>query len=243
MNNTDWMYDIKGEITKTDLVNYKDEIASSFFINKCNLACPYCHNCELIQEKTEDSLENFYSFVKYIEFRKKIINHVVISGGEPLSLDFYAISNMLYYLKDNGYKIKLDTNGVAYESLDKLICNPDTKPDYIAIDLKTTDYTKCKGNSKCFENVIKSIDLIDSAYNKDEYEIRSVLVPKHFDKDELLKIAKYIPKKTNWYIANFVPGTCIDDSYNHIIPYIQSDYDCIIEEIRKNNPDINISKR
>jgi len=50
-------------------------------------------------------------------------------------------------------------------------------------------------------------------------EYRTVLVPGLVGESELREIASILPHNADWQLATFVPGTCLDPSYNAIEPY------------------------
>jgi organic radical activating enzyme len=67
---------------KLTLSDYPDKLAAIIFTQGCNFKCPFCQNAALIPLKnnhylTEDEVLN------YLEKRKKILDGLVISGGEP----------------------------------------------------------------------------------------------------------------------------------------------------------------
>ena len=134
-----------GVLIKTTLVDFPGKVAASYFLRGCNLRCPYCYNVELI--KSDSVLKNlsaeknsdFKSPVEVLEHlykRKNVLEGFVISGGEPLLNP--ATPLLIKEAKKMGYKIKLDTNGTLPLMLESLILNSDTRPDFIAVDIKTS---------------------------------------------------------------------------------------------------------
>lgn len=112
---------------KNSFVDYPGYIAAVVFVPGCNMDCWYCHNKQLWESNTlidEGEIDAF------LEKRKGFIDGVVISGGEPtLQPDLGAF---IAQVKDKGYLVKLDTNGLRPDVVSDLL----PKIDYIAMDLK-----------------------------------------------------------------------------------------------------------
>ena len=69
-------------LIKYSVVDYPGKIAAVIFNSGCNLVCYYCHNRFLCPPK----LGEIYSeeeVLRFLEKRKKLLDGVVISGGEP----------------------------------------------------------------------------------------------------------------------------------------------------------------
>lgn len=131
-----------GSLVKTTAVDYPGRIAASFFVAGCNLRCPYCYNKALavkgIEElSTEDgNLETEEDLFKYLEKRRGVIGAITVSGGEPLI--HKELPRLLRRLKSMGLLVKLDTNGILCDALEKVVNDKDTHPDFIAMDIKTS---------------------------------------------------------------------------------------------------------
>lgn len=116
-------------ITKFTTLDYPDHLASIFWFAKCNMACPYCYNPQIVRDNGTISLE---SALKFLQSRQGRLDSVVLSGGECTL--YPHLEPFCEAIKDLGYKIKIDTNGTNPELLERLI---DKKlVDYIALDYK-----------------------------------------------------------------------------------------------------------
>ena len=133
-----------GVLIKTTLVDFPGKVAASYFLRGCNLRCPYCYNVELVKgiskdTQVEESNQQFVSPVQVLEHlfnRKNVMNGLVISGGEPLLNP--VTPELIRRAKKMGYSVKLDTNGTLPLLLEKLLSDPETRPDFIAMDFKTS---------------------------------------------------------------------------------------------------------
>ncbi|MCK5474207.1 MAG: anaerobic ribonucleoside-triphosphate reductase activating protein, partial [Candidatus Aenigmarchaeota archaeon] len=109
---------IKG-FEKTTLVDFPGKIASTVFLPGCNFRCPYCHNPELVLDFKKLKSINESVVFGYLSERKKWVDGVCITGGEPtLHKD---LPKFLKKIKDAGFLVKLDTNGTNPDMLEELI--------------------------------------------------------------------------------------------------------------------------
>ena len=235
-----------GVLIKTTLVDFPGKVAASYFLRGCNLRCPYCYNVELI--KSDSVLKNlsaeknsdFNSPVEVLEHlykRKNVLEGFVISGGEPLLNP--ATPLLIKEAKKMGYKIKLDTNGTLPLMLESLILNSDTRPDFIAVDIKTSPEkykTKIPVITQ-FENtdikalLEQSVNLI-KRLGSENYEVRTVLVPSLVEKDDIKIIAAIIPHDASWQFAQFRNENCLNPEYNKITPYTDTKLNELTEYAR-----------
>lgn len=114
--------------TPVSLIDYPGEVAATVFTHGCNLRCRYCHNPALVTGRKKDNQTE--KFLSYIEQRN--VEAVAITGGEPLFSEY--IEDFLKHLKNQGYRIKLDTNGFSPMQLENAVKN--NLVDYVAVDIK-----------------------------------------------------------------------------------------------------------
>lgn len=225
-----------GILIKTTLADFPKTVACSFFLPGCNLRCPYCYNAELANGTIPKEAVSKEELYRHLEKRKNVLEGIAISGGEALLSPL--LPEIIPYAKSLGYKIKLDTNGTLPEKLEKLIKNPLTKPDFIAMDIKTSPekyktLLALPGDKTDFpEKIIKSIKLI-SEYNAGQREFRTVLVPGLTEMNDIEKIAELLPKDAAWRLSNFLPENCLDSKYNNILPYTENKVEEFIKYAKK----------
>lgn len=117
-------------LIKNSFVDYPKNIACVVFTAGCNMNCWYCHNHNLISE-TKGVISEDYVF-NLLEERKKFLDGVVITGGEPtLQPD---LKQFIKKVKEIGLKVKLDTNGTNLKMVKELV--EENLLDYIAMDVK-----------------------------------------------------------------------------------------------------------
>lgn len=218
-----------GVLVKTTCVDFPGRLAGSFFLKGCNIRCPYCYNIGLVLEDAEnpEPLSTVAELFAHLEKRQGILSGLVISGGEPLLNPYTPL--IIKKARQLGYKIKIDTNGTLPEKLRALIENPELRPDFIAMDIKTTPAryaTLICGNkspffnkSDYFEKVLGESAELVASYPADCREWRTVLVPGLVTKDDIAEMAKLLPQDASWQFAQFMNKNCLDPAYNEIYPY------------------------
>lgn len=183
---------------KLTLLDYPNKLASIVFTQGCNFKCAYCQNSDLLSIKTEGLIDEKEIF-DYLEKRKKVLDGVVITGGEPTIQPNLTL--FIQRVKDLGLKVKLDTNGSNPEIIKKLL--KEDLVDYIAMDIKTDfdkygDIIKINWN---MDNIKKSIKLIKESTI--EHEFRTTINKNDHTIEDLRRICEYLGPDENYYIQNF----------------------------------------
>jgi len=122
-----------GGFEKYSFIDYPGLISSVVFTEGCNFHCPYCHNPELVRPAGETGPVSEIDILMFLEKRRKYVDGVVITGGEPaLQAD---LADWCRKIKALGMAVKLDTNGSFPRVLASLL--DQGLVDYIAMDIKT----------------------------------------------------------------------------------------------------------
>jgi pyruvate formate lyase activating enzyme len=174
-------------LEKNSVVDYPGRIAAVVFTPGCNLDCYYCHNRLLLEKDSRPDLLPEQDVLSFLEKRRKFLDGVVISGGEPtLQKD---LTGFITKVKSLGYRVKLDTNGTNPVVLKELLAK--RLIDYVAMDLKApfAKYGQICGNDSFLERIKASIELLLSG--QVAYEFRTTFVPELTEED-LLEMAKLI---------------------------------------------------
>ena len=69
-------------LQKLSLLDYPNKLSCIIFTHGCNFRCPFCQNSTLIDNDYSECISEEEVF-KYLDKRRKILEGVVISGGEP----------------------------------------------------------------------------------------------------------------------------------------------------------------
>lgn len=200
-------------LVKTSLLDYPGLVASLIFLRGCNLRCPWCHNPPLVIGPTPADFVDRAALFDHLRRRKKVIQGVVVTGGEPLM--HAGLPEFLADIKALGYKIKLDTNGTYPERLAAL---PDGLVDFVAMDLKMAPaHYGLLGpvHNAVNDKVIEAAQLIRRRWP--EHEFRTTWVPGFTVAEDLAAWADLLPGETV-SVTGFRPGTTLDPAFGGRAP-------------------------
>ena len=185
-----------GGLNKLTTQDFPEHLACIIFTKGCNFNCSYCYNRDLVDNKAETIDEDYV--MAYLYKRRKILDGVVISGGEPTIWD--DLIPFIKKIKEFKLDIKLDTNGYNPTMLKEIIDN--NLVDYIAMDIKAIPdkYMKVINKKIDFNKILESIDLIKKSNIK--YEFRTTIMKDVHDKNDIIKILKLIGD-SKLYLQNF----------------------------------------
>jgi pyruvate formate lyase activating enzyme len=199
-----------GGIQKTSLIDFPSKIATVLFAPFCNLRCPYCHNWRLIVDPKPPFLDEEKA-LSILESRKKYVDAVVITGGEPTLQN--DLPRFIKKLKESGFMVKLDTNGFFPHVLEQ--CLPYL--DFVALDVKTSLEKYPLLGAVDINNYLRSIELLKKG--KVEYEFRNTVVPGFVDKEDIPKIGELVNGGKCFVFQRFIPDDTLDKSYRDVKPY------------------------
>src|SRR3989344_4985648 len=201
---------IKG-LQKTTLIDFPGKIACTIFLGGCNMRCGYCYNSDLVLRQNEMPTISKEEFLDFLEKRKKFLEGVCITGGEPTM--HKELPELCSDIKKAGFAVKLDTNGTNPEMLGLLI--EKKLLDYIAMDVKASleSYDKVCRIPINMENIKRSIELIKKSGI--DYEFMTTLVPDVINVEEMKKIGHLITGARKYFLQQFraSPST-MDKKYN-----------------------------
>jgi len=216
-------------IENVSFVDYKNKICATIFTSGCNFKCPYCHNSGIVLGKFEKIDEN--SVLENLEKRKKLIDAVTISGGEPtLQKDLFEFVTKI---KNLGFLVKLDTNGTNPQVLERLINNK--LLDYVALDIKTNfdDYKVISKSNFDISVLKKSLQILKRA--NIEYELRTTLVENFIKKENILKMAEDLKGENFLYLQKFVDSkNCFENGLCEVSKDKATEYKNILSKNIKN---------
>lgn len=191
---------------KLSVQDYPNHISCIIFTQGCNLKCPFCQNSTLIPFNSENLIEED-EVLAYLNLRKKMLDGVTISGGEPtLQKD---LKEFIGKVRETGLDIKLDTNGINYNLLKELV--EEKMIDYVAMDIKNSlsKYEKTSGVQNInMENILKSIELLKQS--KIDYEFRTTVINEYHTIEDVLQIIELVGN-SKYYLQNFKNSSCVLD--------------------------------
>jgi len=186
-----------GGFQKTSLLDYPDEISAIIWTVGCDFRCPFCYNKDIVLGKAGIVTEE--EVLTFLQKREGLLDALVISGGEPLMHE--DIAAFIKKVKDFGYLVKVDTNGMHPDELKGLI---DQKlVDYVSMDIKApkNKYDKLTGVKTDIDKIEKSIEIIKNS--APDYEFRTTFAPELLTKEDILEIAKWLEGSKRFYLQQF----------------------------------------
>ncbi len=198
-------------LQKLTLLDYPGKMACTVFTGGCNFRCPFCHNAGLVVGQEEKEVISEEEFFAFLDKRKGILNGVCITGGEPtLQKDLEVF---IRRIRENGFLIKLDTNGYRPEVLKDFVNKG--LLDYVAMDIKNspTRYSVTTGVDTDMKKIRESVEFLMSG--KVEYEFRTTVVRELHSAQDIQDIGVWIKGATRYYLQSFVDsGNVISEGYS-----------------------------
>ncbi len=220
--------DVKGT-QWTSLIDFPDHVATVIFLPSCNFNCGFCYNVELVKSPEKlPSMDEQLLFTE-LERRKKIIEGVSITGGEPTLHS--GLPEFISKIRELGLLIKLDTNGTNPKMLRELI--EKKQLDFIAMDIKSSKerYEEAAGCKVDILAIEKSIELIKNSGI--DYEFRSTAHPKIYSREDALRIGEWLKGAKKYVLQQFRPmkGT-IDPEFEKTKPYSKLELEEMAESLK-----------
>lgn len=187
-------------VTPFTMLDFPDHTACIVWFSGCNMRCPYCHNPQIVKGKGRGSLEDVLTF---LQKRQGLLDGVVLSGGEASA--YPALPDMIKKMKDMGYAIKLDTNGLRPDIIADFLKNKYL--DFIALDYKAPPekFKKVTGVDQ-YQNFSDTLDLLCSQTNV-PFEIRTTVHTDLMTESDVNLIIKDLENRSftgRYAIQNFI---------------------------------------
>lgn len=217
-----------GGFLPTTLLDYPEKLACTVFTCGCNFRCPFCQNGSLVLEthydlsgapdSTVSDDDQSADILEHIKKRKKILEGVCITGGEPtLQKD---LPDFLRKIKNLGLLVKLDTNGSRPDVIESLY--QEGLIDYVAMDIKSSkeNYPAVSGISGLpIAAIEESVEFL--IHSGIAYEFRTTLVKGLHTLADMESIAAWLKGAEKYYLQSY------EDSEQILSKLISSDSGCI----------------
>ena len=197
-------------LQKVSLIDYPNKVASVLFTPGCNLRCPFCHNWRIVKDPKPPFIQEAV-VLRILENRKKYVDAVVITGGEPTM--HKELPKFLAKLKKRGFQVKLDTNGFYPQVLEKCL----GYVDYVALDIKTSPEKYKLLGAENITGLLRTVDLLKMG--EVEYEFRTTMVPEIITVEDVNKIQDIIKGAKIHVFQQFVPHDTMDKRFEDVKPY------------------------
>lgn len=217
---------------KLSLLDYPGKLSCIIFTQGCNFKCSFCHNSDLINQT--QGLISLSEIFDYLNKRQKLLDGVVISGGEPtIQKD---LKHFCKQIKSLGLLVKLDTNGSNPKLLQELI--DEQLVDYVAMDIKNdfSDYHLIIGKQTNQDKIKKSIELLQTSHI--DYEFRTTIMKNYHNFNQIKKICQYLDKKSKYYLQNFKNTESVVDQ--KLISFKEEELKTIETKLKKEFPNVKV---
>ncbi|MCS7125104.1 MAG: anaerobic ribonucleoside-triphosphate reductase activating protein [Candidatus Bathyarchaeota archaeon] len=197
-------------LQKTSLIDYPDRVAAVLFTPGCNMRCPYCYNWRIVVDPKPPFLNEETAF-HMLEERKKYVDAVVVTGGEPTI--HKELPRFLKRLKESGFAVKLDTNGLNPTVLEE--CLPHV--DYVALDFKTSPEKYPILGVRDATTLLRTIEILKKGAV--EYEFRTTVVPNIVEEKDITIMGEIVKGASTYALQQFIPEDTLDKHYQTVKPY------------------------
>ena len=186
-------------LQKMTLLDFPGRVACTVFLGGCDMRCPFCHNAELIDGSVPPVMDE-EELLAFLKKRQGLLEGVAVTGGEPLLRpDFIELAEKI---RDLGYPMKLDTNGMHPGRLREIIDRG--LAAYVAMDIKNSPerYAVTAGLEELDLGPIReSVSLLMEG--RTDYEFRTTVVAELHDADSFRKIGGWIRGAKRYYLQKF----------------------------------------
>lgn len=237
-------------LQKLTLLDFPERTAATAFIPGCNFRCPFCHNADLVLGNgardaaasapvtagaaPDISLDEFFAF---LDTRHGLLDGVCVTGGEPLLQP--DLEDFCARIKQEGFAVKLDTNGSFPDRLRDLV--EKGVVDYVAMDIKHTPerYGESVGILPLeLASVRASIDFLMSGPLP--YEFRTTVVRELHSPDDLASIARWIKRARAWFLQSFVDADSVLAGPSLFHAYEPDELEAFLPQLRRFVPTVQL---
>ncbi len=186
-------------LQKMTLLDYPGRVACTVFLGGCDMRCPFCHNAELL-DGSAPAVMDTEELLAFLKKRQGLLDGVAVTGGEPLLRP--DLPELAARIRELGYPVKLDTNGMHPNRLRQMI--REGLVQYVAMDIKNCPgrYAETAGLPAIdLAPVQQSIDLLMSG--ETDYEFRTTVVAEFHNDDSFREIGPWIQGAKRYFLQKF----------------------------------------
>ncbi len=186
-------------LQKMTVLDYPGHVACTVFLGGCDLRCPFCHNYELADGSAKPVMDET-ELLAFLDKRKGLLEGVAVTGGEPCLHE--GLPALLKEIKDRGFLVKLDTNGLHPALLERML--KEGLVDYAAMDIKNCPekYALTSGVKDVdLAAVRKSVRLLKESGIP--YEFRTTVVDEFHEEEDFHGIGEMIRGAGKYFLQCF----------------------------------------
>ena len=165
-------------------IDFPGKLACVLFAQGCPNRCPFCHNPDL--QKTEGNSLDWAEVIAFLNQRKKMLDGVVFSGGEPLMQP--QVVKAIQEVKQMGYQVAVHTSGVYFDRLKEILPNL----SWVGLDVKapSSKYDLLTGRKGLWSSLEKSLKiLLESGI---DFEARTTCDPRYLTVEDINEIMDFL---------------------------------------------------
>lgn len=209
-----------GGIQKFSTVDYPGYACAAIFTIGCNMRCGYCHNPELVlPEQFTDAIPE-KDILDFLETRVGLLEAVAISGGEPTIHS--DLPDFIRKIKKMNFKVKLDSNGLNPDMLQKLF--DEKLVDFVAMDIKgpLEKYIEIAARPIDIEAIKRSIELI----KKNVYhEFRTTVVREQLSPQDFEKVGQVLKGAKRFALQHFISkGDLVSNQFKNYHTFSEDEF-------------------
>lgn len=180
-------------------------MACIVWFSGCGMRCGYCYNTEIV---TGEAHYDYKDVLAFLDTRRGLLQGVVLCGGEALFSFDYAMFAFIQEIRKMGFLLKLDTNGINYQALEKLITAK--LLDFVALDFKAPKNKfelVTQNKSHFYDFFLRSLEILIKS--EIAFEIRTTLHQDLLtleDIQEIVLVLDSLHYKGVYYLQNFIDG-------------------------------------
>lgn len=224
------MNNIKGFL-ETSFIDWPGRSCAVLFLGGCNFRCPFCHNHQLVLQPGELVSHDLEEILARLRPLRNWLGGICVSGGEPtLSAELPAL---LARLREEGFAVKLDTNGSRPEILAALLA--EGLLDMVAMDVKAPLeqelYDRCCGVRVDLARVTESIGLIRQSGIA--HQFRMTVVPGLHCGGEVKRWVAALHGSHALKLQNYNPGSVLDSDQAGSKGYTEEEFSELTQVLDK----------
>ncbi|MBO7244862.1 MAG: anaerobic ribonucleoside-triphosphate reductase activating protein [Alphaproteobacteria bacterium] len=166
-------------------IDFPNRLAGVVFFQGCPLKCPYCHNPNL-QDFNQTGTLSWNEVISFFSERKKRLDGVVLSGGEPLMQS--DILKAVQDIKGLGFQVAIHTSGIYPQKIKEIL----PFIDWVGLDVKAPKekYHLLSGREKISSLVFETLKILSDS--DIDFEVRTTLDPKHLTIEDIYLLASQL---------------------------------------------------
>lgn len=163
-------------------IDFPDKLAAVVFFQGCPLRCPFCHNPDLQSFDASAKME-WQEVLTFLNERKKRLDGVVLSGGEPLMQP--DIVEAAKQIKGMGFSVAVHTSGVYPNKVKELL----PFIDWVGLDVKAPrkKYELLAGRKNIENQVFETLGVLSQS--NIDFEVRTTLDPNYLNIEDIYTLA------------------------------------------------------